>query len=1150
MSATDRQNRLLVSEDWKRIYQSFRNADFQSYDFDNLRRTMINYLRQNYPEDFNDYIESSEYLALIDMIAFLGQNLSFRIDLNARENFLETAERRESVLRLARLLSYQVKRNRPSNGLLKVESVATTENIIDSSGINLASTTVRWNDISNTAWFEQFTKIMNAAFVRTNQIGDPIKRDNINGIITEKYKVNGLSTGLPVFKFTRQIDGKSTKFEVVNADINNGDIVEEPPLPGNSPSILYRDSGQGPGSSTTGFFMHFRQGTLNNNRFSITSPVPNQIINIDDININNSDVWLYALDGNGYEQKLWTKLDAVEGNNIIYNSLQKGLRDVYAVTTRVDDRINIVFSDGTFGNLPSGNFKIYYRTSANNNVTIPPNNMQTIQIKIPYVSKANKPEELTITMSLKYTVTNGAASESNNSVKTNAPSTYYTQNRLITAEDYNIGPLGVSQDIIKTRSINRLTSGISRYFELRDVTGKYSNTNLYANDGIIYKEYFQEKEYFDFATQSDVEGVILNTIEPLLGSTNIANFYFSEYTKRIVSDLNATWNQNSQSTNLSTGYFTDIDGVPYLTGTFTGNSLSLIEIGTLCKFIAPEGYHFMEDGSLMLGEPDHLGSTSYKWTKVVSVRGDGTTVENGLGPIAFNDVIPNGSILSEIRPKLANTLLDDIKVQIIDQIFNFNDFGLRYDDNLRQWRIITEQNLNVVNNFSTGKAGDNSGQQLDSSWLLYFKTNGETYTISYRNLRYIFESEKEIRFYYDDSDKIFNPATGKVIKDKIDVLSINRKPDSLQPFTQNYTWSITDEYRDSENYIDTRKIQVTFYDSDDDGVFDNPELFLDIVDENTNAFDKIIFQKKTIAADGVEEFRYFSNSDLTIRILENQSAIGAYSQYEDGQIFYLVEEEIFLVLNRANNNLSVIDDYKAFIGRGGLKFHYVHVADSNTRIDPAVSNIIDTYLLTKNYDIQTRLYLDGEISSKPLPPSSDELFRTYGKELSKIKSISDEIIYHPVKYKIIFGNKADPDLQVKFKIVKNPERVLNDNEIKSKVIEAINIFFSLENWDFGDTFYFQELATYVMNYLSPDILSIVIVPEKADLFFGSLFEVKSKSDEIFISGARVSDVEIIDSLTETKLRASGNVVTSNNTTNVTSEITSRTSSTTVGGYDY
>ena len=86
MATTDRQNRLLLAEDWKRVYQTFRNADFKSYDFDTLRRTMINYLRENYPEDFNDYIESSEYLALIDLIAYLGQNLAFRVDLNAREN--------------------------------------------------------------------------------------------------------------------------------------------------------------------------------------------------------------------------------------------------------------------------------------------------------------------------------------------------------------------------------------------------------------------------------------------------------------------------------------------------------------------------------------------------------------------------------------------------------------------------------------------------------------------------------------------------------------------------------------------------------------------------------------------------------------------------------------------------------------------------------------------------------------------------------------------------------------------------------------------------------------------------------------------------------------------------------------------------------
>src|SRR6056297_32694 len=182
MSSTDRQNRLLLAEDWKRVYQSFRNADFKNYDFDNLRRTMINYLRQNYPEDFNDYIESSEYLALIDLIAFLGQNLSFRVDLNARENFLETAERRESVLRLARLISYNPRRNLAANGLLKFDTVRTTESVRDSTGRNLAGATVRWNDQSNTNYFEQFVKILNAALPVNNTVGRPLARQSISNV--------------------------------------------------------------------------------------------------------------------------------------------------------------------------------------------------------------------------------------------------------------------------------------------------------------------------------------------------------------------------------------------------------------------------------------------------------------------------------------------------------------------------------------------------------------------------------------------------------------------------------------------------------------------------------------------------------------------------------------------------------------------------------------------------------------------------------------------------------------------------------------------------------------------------------------------------------------------------------------------------------
>ena len=49
MTIPSTNTKLLVTEDWTKIYQSFRNADFQSYDFETIRRILISYLQENYP---------------------------------------------------------------------------------------------------------------------------------------------------------------------------------------------------------------------------------------------------------------------------------------------------------------------------------------------------------------------------------------------------------------------------------------------------------------------------------------------------------------------------------------------------------------------------------------------------------------------------------------------------------------------------------------------------------------------------------------------------------------------------------------------------------------------------------------------------------------------------------------------------------------------------------------------------------------------------------------------------------------------------------------------------------------------------------------------------------------------------------------------
>jgi hypothetical protein len=205
-------------------------------------------------------------------------------------------------------------------------------------------------------------------------------------------------------------------------------------------------------------------------------------------------------------------------------------------------------------------------------------------------------------------------------------------------------------------------------------------------------------------------------------------------------------------------------------------------------------------------------------------------------------------------------------------------------------------------------------------------------------------------------------------------------------------------------------------------------------------------------------------------------------------------------------------------------------------------------MLERTYDNLYRVWLqDG--GTKPEASTPDQLRISYSGILNPLKSLSDQVIYHPVKYRILFGTNADEELQATFKVVKNLKTNVTDAVIKTRVIAAINEFFALDNWDFGDSFYYTELAAYIHNQLAPDLLTAVIVPNQSGQTFGSLFQINSAADEIFISGATVDDVSIITALGANQLAVSGTVVTSASTatTNTTTGSAVSGSTTTSSG---
>ena len=1156
MAITTRQTSLLVQQDWTKIYQTFREADFQSFDYETLRKSMIEYIRTYYPEDFNDFTESSEYIALIDLVAFLGQSLAFRTDLNARENFIDTAERRDSILKLARLVSYNPKRSTPASGYLKFDSVSTTETIFDSTGVNLSNTVITWNDSGNENWLEQFTAIINASLVATQAVGKPGATKTLSGVKVEEYTVDVIAGITPTYPFTSAIAGVNYPFEIVSATSAEQDyIYESTPSPGGAFNFLYRNDNQGNASNNTGYFFYFKQGSLTSLDFVITENLPNRLVNINFDNINNTDVWLYSLTTGNSLSTLWTQVPAVNGINVIYNNIEA--RNLYSVATRANDQIDLVFGDGSFTNIPVGNFRLYYRVSNNLTYKITPDEMAGVTINIPYRGRTGRAETLTVRASLQYTVTNAITRESLESIRTNAPQQYYTQNRMVTGEDYNVLPFTTFNNILKLKATNRTSSGISRYLDVIDATGKYSSTNIFAQDGIIYKENYTETETFQFTSTVEVNAIVRNLIKPLISTITTRHLYYDTATRSqpLGSPITATSmvaNAVYKIISLGTSTFTNFGALENTVGTIftatgagtgtgtvsamatwtqtsntgsrslgTFNSPSYTNLvqGSLIKFIAPAGKYFDAQNQLQTGIPSTEYQKTSLWASIIDYNSPGIT---SIATISV--VVPTGAIVSEIIPVFANDWSESLINNIIVQILSYKTFGIRYDIPTLTWKIIESQNLGD-GSFDLTNAGSTSGTAADDSWFLNLSyANGE-YTVVSRGINYYFQSERETRFYFDPDIRVYDSRTATTLIDTVKVLRTNTQPDSSDSLFYSQTYRIWNKSIGADGIDDNRKILITFPDDNLDEVPDDPDLFLELVAPTVNPENKNVF-----FVESTDQFNFLlyvpvAPDTVVSSYATKSDIINNITLYANGSIFYAVEgnpiipeENVPTFYQSTGATLNVITNYIARTGRQYLQFQYKHNAPNNRRIDPSPNNLIDFYILTKTYANDYIAYITDTSSKIPEPvsPTIDDLRTEFGS-IEAYKTISDSIIYNPAVFKPLFGSKANAALRATFKVIKNPNVVVSDNEIKSQVVAAINTYFDVNNWDFGETFYFSELSAYLHSVLVPNVSSIIIVPSNTGSQFGTLYQINADPDEILVSAATVDNVQIISAITAAQL---------------------------------
>lgn len=1033
------------AESFERVYDAFSNINFAAFDYGTIKQSILDYVKLYFPETFNDFIESSEFVAIVETFAYIAEILAYRIDVSAHENFISTAQRKDSILRLAKLVSYTASRPLPARGLVKITSVSTTESILDANGIDLAGTRITWNDASNPNWKDQFMLVMNRAMEQSFGTVGPTDRFQIQDVLFEMYSWNLTPLTSGVFTYTALASGRSVPMELVPVEYNETyGIIERRPQNNTNFTFLYGQDGLGDASNTTGFFCYTKQGSLRRFRTTFDGVTPNQTYDVEATNVNDTDVWLnnvnattgeildvesilpYRRETLAGKSGEWVQVDLAHAQNVIFNTNPR--RNKYEVETLDNNRVRLIFGDGEFADIPYGTFDIWVRTSLDEDIVVSQSAVSNVPFSFNYVDAYGRTQTFTFTVSLIGSLQNASASEDIEHVRVTAPAVYYAQDRMVNAEDYNVFMLQ-DPSILKLKAINRTFAGDSKYIAWHDATGTYENVKMFGNDGVLY---FNDAYASEATPDVDINRLITTYIEPLLSSTDLTVQLMSRGVD--VTDMRRT--------------FTD---------------------------------------------PEKTEITAALTAPPTPVEAD----------MYYNTTTNTWHTIKSSETDIAGT---------------FGPFG---------WpaQFITTPLITI-------------------SQLSALETK---YAVARLARRIVFQSQTTTFWNTNDAARVIEYDTLDSNRDQVILLNANVDANRTGLFPSDYVFDVlgqeTSESGPDIALPDEHRLSVLPADVNNDGMPDNlsltgivnPTMHVTVSGTYSTPVYYIVGNGDVsiISNDGTAEISWVGtdgqiSSQVTVTMNTATEATILFKEYvyfvrESAQDPWipapLTPESISSYLSdlEAQQDASHEPLWKRHEGRSGLNFAWFHRTPHYHLIDPSPTNIIDAFIITKGYYTSLKRWLEDPSITRPTAPTALDLRTSYNYLLDN-RMISDTVVLHPGKFKLLFGAKAPAALQAKFKVIRSPDRTLTDNQIKTRIVTTIRNFFDVSLWDFGNTFYATELFAAIHAALPAEINSVVIVPTLSHNQFGDLFQVPSREDEIFYPDISVNDIEIVSSYTSTNMQ--------------------------------
>lgn len=109
--------------------ESQKNKDIRyiNKDFESFRTALINFAKTYFPDSYKDFTPESTGMMLIELASYIGDVLSFYLDQQFKELFLDTAIEKKNILKLAKAFGYKPKGKTPSEVDLDVYLIVPSE---------------------------------------------------------------------------------------------------------------------------------------------------------------------------------------------------------------------------------------------------------------------------------------------------------------------------------------------------------------------------------------------------------------------------------------------------------------------------------------------------------------------------------------------------------------------------------------------------------------------------------------------------------------------------------------------------------------------------------------------------------------------------------------------------------------------------------------------------------------------------------------------------------------------------------------------------------------------------------------------------------------------------------------------------------------